>query len=90
MDYQNKPYSKWLDDMIIELFDMDPASIAIVAINKDGTTATTYFNMHNGDRATAIRSMLQDSILEYVRLNADLIVDLLREEIENIVNGGDA
>ena len=89
MDYQNKPYSKWLDDMIIKLFDMDPASIAIVTINKDGTTATTYFNMHNGDRVTAMRAMLQDSILEYVHLNADLIVDLLREEIENIINGGD-
>lgn len=90
MDYQNKPYSKWLDDMIIELFDMDPASIAIVTINKDGTMATTYFNMHNGDRVTAMRAMLQDSILEYVRLNANLIVDLLREEIENIMNEGDA
>lgn len=89
MDYQNKPYSKWLDDMIIKLFDMDPESIAIVTINKDGTTATTYFNMHNGDRVTAMRAIAQDSMLEYVRLNADLIINLLREEIENIMNGDD-
>ena len=30
MDYQNKPYSKWLDDMIIKLFDMDPAHVELL------------------------------------------------------------
>lgn len=84
MDYTNKPYSKWLDDTIIKLFDLDPEAIAIVALCKDGTTATTYFNMENGERAEALRAIVQDSLMDYIRVNADTIVELLREALEDM------
>ena len=80
MDFNNRPYSKWLDDRIVQLFEMDPESIAIVAINHDGTMASTYFNMHNEQRVTALRAIVQDALIEYIRVNASLISDLLRED----------
>lgn len=83
VDYTNRPYSKWLDGTITELFNLDPEAIAIVALCKDGTSATTYFNMHNGQRAEVLRAIVQDSLMDYIRVNADIIVEILRQALEN-------
>lgn len=40
----NSPYAEWLETMIDGIIDQEPNSIAMAIVNKDGVTATNYFN----------------------------------------------
>lgn len=54
-------------------------SIGIVAINEDGSTGTAYFNIRNRERWTMVQAILQDNLIDFIRVNADTISDILNE-----------
>lgn len=79
-DIRKQPYSVWLEETLSELVELRPVSIGIVLLGEDGTTGTAYYNIGNRDRALMVRAMIQDSLIDFIRLNSDIISDILNGE----------
>lgn len=73
VDFTKKKYAEWLEEILPQLFELDPESIGIVAIMKDWTQATSYFNCDNSDRVQMVRSIFQDCLKDWIIVNADMI-----------------
>lgn len=76
-DITKEPYAVWLEKTLRELVEMHPTRIGIIAIMEDGTTGTAYYNAEAASRAQMIRAMCEDSIVDFIRVNADYIADIL-------------
>lgn len=82
-DIKAQPYAEWLEASLRELVELHPRTIGIVCIMPDGTTGTQYFNADNRDR-TVMREALQiDSLIELLRVNADVLRALILGEEED-------
>lgn len=79
-DIRSEPYAAWLEGALPELVDMHPVSIGIVALLPDGGSATNYWEVNNADRWAMIRSIAQDCLVDWVRVNADKIQEILDGE----------
>lgn len=79
-DYQTKPYARWVEQMLTEMFDIDPTSIALEMRDEEGQTYTCYYNTSSNDRAIMIDAMQDDAKLEWVRNNKEAILELLEED----------
>ena len=62
------------------MVELDPVSIGLVMILPDGTTGTAYFNTDRGDIETMKQALDDDSLLEWVRANADIVAKILAGE----------
>ncbi len=62
------------------MVDLDPASIGLVMIMPDGTTGTAYFNVGREEMDIMQRAIGDDSLLEFIKLNADIIAEILAGE----------
>lgn len=82
VDYTTKPYAHWLEDVLPDLVELDPVSIGLVAIFPNGTTGTAYYNADNSDRSDMIRAIVEDSVLEFIKVNADRIADIIAGDEE--------
>lgn len=79
-DIKAQPYAQWLEGILSELVEMEPVSICIVFTDSEGQTGTAYFNTDNNDRAQMIRTIAEDSLLNFMSVNKKYISDLLDEE----------
>lgn len=79
-DIRKEKYAKWLEETLRELVDMKPEHIGIVTINADGSTGTAYFDVRNSERWLMVRAIIQDNLLNFMRVNADVIKDILDGE----------
>ena len=79
-DIRKEPYAEWLEGTLRELVDLRPMSIGIVTISEDGSTGTAYFNIRNKERWTMVQAMLQDNLIDFIQVNADVISGILDEE----------
>ena len=79
-DYQTKPYARWVEQMLTEMFEIDPTSIALEMRDEEGKTYTCYYNTSSNDRAIMIDAMQDDARLEWVRNNKEAILELLEED----------
>lgn len=79
-DYQTKPYARWVEQMLTEMFEIDPESIALEMRDEEGKTYTCYYNTSSNDRAIMIDAMQDDAKLEWVRNNKEAILELLEED----------
>lgn len=80
VDYANKPYSAWVDDTIIKMFETDPVSIAMEMRDKDGTVYTCYWNVSQDDRSLMMDAMREDWTLDFVRNNKELFQRIINDE----------
>lgn len=79
-DITQQPYAEWLEASLRELVELHPRTIGIITIMPDGTTGTQYYNADNRDR-TVMREALQiDSLIELLRVNADVLRALILGE----------
>lgn len=62
------------------MVDLDPASIGLVMIMPDGTTGTAYFNVGREEMDIMQRAISDDSLLEFIKVNADIIAEILAGE----------
>lgn len=79
-DITKEPYAEWLEACLANMVDLKPRCIALVVLQEDGTAGTSYYNADSGDRWTMVRAMIQDNVLDFIRVNADLIGEILRGE----------
>ena len=79
-DYASKPCAEWLEDTGMEMFDIDPVSIALEMRDDDGKTYTCYWEVSADDRAIMIDSMKEDCMMEWVVAHKDEILRILNEE----------
>ena len=78
-DIRKEPYAEWLEGTLRELVDLHPTSIGVIVINEDSSTGTAYFNIRNRERWAMIQAILQDNLMDFIRVNADIIADILNE-----------
>lgn len=76
-DIRQEKYAKWLEETLRELVDLKPEHIGIVTINADGSTGTAYFDVRNSERWLMVETIIQDNLLDFMRVNADVINDIL-------------
>ena len=85
VDYTTKPYAKWIEETIQQLFGIDPVAIAMEMRDANGQTYTCYWNCSRDDRACMIGGMKDDDMLDFLAVNADTIMEILNGEED----GGD-
>ena len=74
------PYAQWLEKTIEKLFETYPVSISMQMVDSAGQVYTCYWNMDYQDRTAVIAAMHEDSALEFLRNNKDLINAILNGE----------
>ncbi len=86
-DFSNRPYAQWLESIIKEMFEIDPAAISIQMRDGKGETYTCYWNVSADDRAIMIDAMQTDKLVDLLKdMRGDTESDLEGEE----ENGADA
>lgn len=78
-DIREERYAEWLEGTLRELVGLHPQSIGIVTINEDGSTGTAYFNIRNRERWIMVQAIIQNNLIDFIRLNASEIVEILGE-----------
>lgn len=79
-DIREEKYAVWLEETLSELVDLKPDHIGIVTINADGSTGTAYFDVRNSERWRMVQAIIQDNLLDFMRVNADVIKGILDGE----------
>ena len=79
-DFSTRPYAQWLEDTIRELVSIDPLCIAMQMRDEEGKTYTCYWNCNRNDRAVMVDAIHDDDLLDLIRNNKELILDILNEE----------
>lgn len=64
------------------MIEFDPVSIGIVMILPDESTGTVYYNVDRRDMAIMQQAIADDSLADYLRVNADIISRILSGEEE--------
>lgn len=77
VEYESKPYTRFLEEAIPDLVKHDPVSIGIVFILPDGCIGTNYFNCDCTDIVLMANAMSKDEHLLWMKVNADLIAETL-------------
>lgn len=80
IDYTTKPYAQWVEDTMREMFDIDPVAIAMEMRDSAGQVFTCYWNCDRNDMACMIDSLKDDSIIEFLRTNRDVVNEILNGE----------
>lgn len=62
------------------MVELDPESIGIIMILPDGTTGTVYYNADRRDMAIMRQAIDDDSLADFLRMNADIIAKILSGE----------
>lgn len=62
------------------MVELDPESIGIIMILPDGTTGTVYYNADRRDMAIMRQAIDDDSMADFLRMNADIISKILSGE----------
>ena len=62
------------------MVEFDPESIGIIMILPDGTTGTVYYNADRRDMAIMRQAIADDSMADFLRMNADIISKILSGE----------
>lgn len=63
-----------------EMFDIDPVSIALQMRDANGQTYTCYWNCSRDDMACMIDALHDDALLEFLRVNKDMVKEILKGE----------
>lgn len=80
VDYETKPYAQWLEEVLPEMVELDPVSIGMVMIMPDGTVGTVYYNVDRHDMEVMQRAIADDSLIEFLKENADVVAQILAGE----------
>ena len=73
MDYTEKPYANFIENVAVGLFSMDPAAILVMAELPNGSMATCNWHIDAGVRGRMISSLEQDQIVDVVRIRKNEI-----------------
>lgn len=84
-DYSSRPYAKWIDNVILELFDVDPDSIYI-GIIKDGEVKSTCWEIGQDERAALIQDILAIGVFEVVERNRDRFKEMAAEAFREFLD----
>ena len=86
-----KPYAHWVEDMVQELFNIDPDAISMQMRDADGQTYTCYWECSRDDRACMIGAMQDDDLLDFLAVNKDVVAEILNgeEDDEDGLQGAD-
>ena len=80
VDIESAPFSHWLESVVKDIYNLVPACIAVEMRDKEGRVYSSYWQMDGNDRACIIDALREDGILEFIRNNKDIILDIINEE----------
>ena len=84
IDFSAKPYAKWIDNSICELFEVDPDSI-FIGIIKDGEVSSNFWNVGQDERAALIQEILALGVFEVIEKNRDKFRDMALETLNEFL-----
>ena len=78
--WRDKEYTAWLEGTVREMVDIDPVSIAVELLDKDGVVHTCYWRVSADDRARMIGGMQDDDRMEWLMVNREAVLEILNAE----------
>lgn len=79
IDFANKPYAKWLENVVKDLYEIEPSALALQMRDANGKTYTCYWQVSDDDRSVMIDAMKQDGLWNFIETNRAAIAALLSE-----------
>lgn len=81
IDFENSPYSEFLEGLAESVFDFKPDSIAVGMIrDEDGYVMTAYYNANAQDKSVIIENIRADWLMDIITNNADAIREIILGE----------
>ena len=84
-DYSSRPYAKWIDNAIWELFEFDPDAIYI-GVLKDGEVKSATWDVGQDERAALIQDILALGVFEVVERNRDRFKEMAAEAFREFLD----
>ena len=79
-DWRDKEYTEWLEQTVRGMVDIDPVSIALELVGKDGVVQTAYWRVSADDRARMMSAMVDDDRIEWLKVNRESVLEILNAE----------
>ena len=87
IDLKKVPFAGWLEEALPELCGLDVRCIGIVALCKNGDTATNYWNAVGDDVALMSYKLLEDAFLTTMKNNKNMLRRLMEAGDEDEKEG---
>ena len=79
-NFADKPYASFVEEMVKNMFDINPTCISMQMRDVEGKTYTCYWETSPDDRAIMIDAMRDDAFFDWIENNKDAIKAILEEE----------
>ena len=79
-DWTNAPYAEWIEDVIREMVQMNPCSIAMVMITEDGDVSTCSYNVNMNDRDIMIGAMQDENRMRWFKEHREELASILSDD----------
>ena len=79
-DINTAPFSWWLESVISDVYNIEPACIAMEMRDKEGRVYTSYWQMDENDRACIIDALKEDGFMDFLRNNKEVIMQIINGE----------
>ena len=83
INFEDKPYAKWLEGVLRDLYGAHPNAIALQMRDEQGKTYTCYWQVSDDDRSIMIDAMRQDGLWNFIEVNRAAINAMLSEGDED-------
>ena len=82
-DIESSPFSGWLEGVVRDMYDIEPRCIEMAMRDSEGRVYTAYWQMDSNDRACIIDAMQDDRLMDFLRNNKEMILEMLNEDDED-------
>lgn len=79
MEIPEKDFNAWLEDTVRYIYESDAKTMALVSINEDGESMTSYYNAGVSGKVMLASKMLADVVVETVMINAPYIKQAIED-----------
>ena len=80
---------EWLENVVREMVEIDPRSIAMEMIDENGSVSTCYYNTSQNDRSVMIDAMRDDDRFEWLANNREEIKSILFDDDDDVEDDND-
>lgn len=83
MDLNKIPYARWLEDGLRMIAESGADKLCLVAMDKDGTTYTGYWNLCAADKAVVAYHIQTDAMWDTLEANRDRLQAIMDAESDD-------
>ena len=75
-------FAEWLEEHLPQIIDRDIVSLAVIGIDDEDNIKSLYWKTSVQDRQMMAAMMMNDNLLEMIRINKAEIIEILNGEDE--------